>query len=66
MRYAALCWLLLTVPLGAQEVSLPAIVTPSTVILKDGRPVTFAVHGFIEIRDLALASPGSRDPVQRR
>ena len=33
-------------PLRAQDVSLQAIVTPSTVVLKDGQPVTFALHGF--------------------
>jgi len=36
-----------------QELSLQAVVTPSTVILKNGRPVTFAIHGFIEFRSLA-------------
>jgi hypothetical protein len=39
--------------LQAQELSLQAVVTPSTVIVKDGRPVTFAIHGFIEFRSLA-------------
>jgi hypothetical protein len=36
----------------AQPVSLEALVTPSTVILKDGHPVKFAVHGFIEFSSL--------------
>ena len=40
-------------PLPAQDVSLQAIVTPSTVVLKDGQPVTFALHGFIEFKSLA-------------
>lgn len=31
---------------------LEALVTPSSVILKDSRPVTFAVHGSIEFRSL--------------
>ena len=35
------------------EVSLNSLVTPSTVIVKDGKTVTFAVHGFIEFRTLA-------------
>jgi hypothetical protein len=39
--------------LRAQELSLQAIVTPSTVIVKDGRSVTFAIRGFIEFRSLA-------------
>lgn len=43
--------------LPAQQVSLQAIVTPSTVLLKDGRPVTFAVHGFIELNSLAELFP---------
>ncbi len=40
-------------PLCAEAVSLQALVTPSTTILKDGRPVTFALHGFIEFKSLA-------------
>ena len=38
--------------LRAEPVSLQALVTPSTIILKDGHPVAFAVHGFIEFRSL--------------
>jgi hypothetical protein len=37
---------------SAQELSLQKLVTPSTVILKDGHPVTFAVHAFIEFNSL--------------
>jgi len=44
-------------PLWAEQVSLQAIVTPSTTILKDSRPVTFAIHGFIEFRSLAELFP---------
>ena len=43
----------LTTSLGADSVSLQTIVTPSTIILQDGRPITFAVHGFIELKSLA-------------
>jgi hypothetical protein len=43
--------------LRAQEVSLQAVVTPSTVILKNGEPVTFAIHGFIEFRSIADVFP---------
>ena len=39
-------------PLRAQRISLDALVTPSTIILKDGRPLMFAVHGFIEFKSL--------------
>lgn len=49
----ALIALILRVPLRAEQVSLQAIVTPSTIVLKDGRPLTFAVHGFIEFKSLA-------------
>lgn len=41
----------------AQQIPLETIVTPSTVILKDGRPVTFALHGFIEFKTLAEMFP---------
>lgn len=41
----------------AEPVSLQALVTPSTIILKDGHPVTFAVHGFIEFKSLAELFP---------
>jgi hypothetical protein len=43
--------------LVAQQLSLQSLVTPSTVIEKDGRPVTFAVHGFIEFRSLSQLFP---------
>src|ERR1035438_7801556 len=38
--------------LRAEPVSLQALVTPSTIILKDGHPVAFAVHGVIEFKSL--------------
>jgi hypothetical protein len=41
----------------AQQISLQALVTPSTVIEKDGHPVTFAVQGFIEFRSLSELFP---------
>src|ERR1700704_2771990 len=53
----ALITLTLTVSVPAEQVSLQAIVTPSTTILKDGRVVTFAVHGFIEFKSLAELFP---------
>jgi hypothetical protein len=46
---------LFTTPLAAQNLSLQAVVTPSTVIVKDGRPVTFAIHGLVEFHSLAEA-----------
>lgn len=45
--------LLLTKGSLAQQISLQTIVTPSTVVVKDGHPVTFAIHGFIEFQSLA-------------
>jgi hypothetical protein len=48
---------ILTAPLQAEQLSLQAIVTPSTVISKDGHPVTFALHGFIEFKTLAELFP---------
>src|SRR5580693_9009919 len=54
---AALCLLLATIPLSAEDLSLQALVTPSTVISKDGQPIPFAVHGFIEFRALAELFP---------
>jgi hypothetical protein len=43
--------------LRADDLSLQSIVTPSTIVMKDGRPVTFAIHGFIEFRSLAELFP---------
>jgi len=56
LRLSLLC-MILYVPVSAQTISLQAIVTPSTVVLKDGRAVTFAVHGFIEFKSLAELFP---------
>lgn len=39
------------------QISLQSLVTPSTVIMKDGHPVTFALHGFIEFKSLAEVFP---------
>ena len=49
--------LLLLSRMQAEPISLQALVTPSTVIMKDGQPVTFAVHGFIEFKSLAELFP---------
>jgi hypothetical protein len=44
----------ITVPARAEPLSLKALVTPSTVVLsKDGHPITFALHGFIEFKSLS-------------
>ena len=57
--------LLLGVPLQAEPISLQALVTPSTVTLKDGQPVRFAVHGFIEFKSLAELFPYIESQTQR-
>src|SRR5271167_3700580 len=60
-RYVVMCIVLvagiLQARMHAEQLSLQAVVTPSTIILKDGRPVTFAVHGFIEFKSLAELFP---------
>src|SRR5215831_1112228 len=53
----ALTSLGLTALAPAQQISLQTLVTPSTTILKDGHPVTFALHGFIEFKALAELFP---------
>jgi len=57
MLCAALTVLSVSLPLRAEAVSLQALVTPSTTLVKDGRPVTFALYGFIEFKSLAELFP---------
>src|SRR5260370_41776108 len=78
MLAAALIVLSASSHLCAEAVSLQALVTPYTTIVKDGRPVTFALHGFIEFKSLAELFryielqtqrwdvPGGLDDEQRR
>ncbi|HWY02660.1 MAG TPA: hypothetical protein VNX60_03250 [Candidatus Acidoferrum sp.] len=78
MLCAVLTVLSVSLPLRAEAVSLQALVTPSTTLLKDGRPVTFALYGFIEFKSLAELFPyvesqtrrwnvpGGLDDTQRR
>ena len=54
---AAVTFLLLARYVTAQQVSLQALVTPSTIIQKEGRTVTFALHGFLEFDSLAQMFP---------
>jgi len=60
-----LAGLFFTLPLHAEPVSLQELVTPSTVILKDGRPVSFALHAFIEFKSLAELFPYIEKQTQR-
>lgn len=57
--------LLSGLPSHAQVVSLQALVTPSTVIQKDGHAVTFALHGFKEFESLAQMFPYIDSQTQR-
>jgi hypothetical protein len=56
---------LLSVSLAAQTLSLQEVITPSTVITKDGHPVTFAIHAFIEFNSLANSFPYIESQTQR-
>ena len=51
--------------LPAQELSLQSVATPSTIIVKDGHPVKFAIHGFIEFQSLAEMFPYIESQKQR-
>jgi hypothetical protein len=55
----------MTAPLGGQTIPLERIVAPSAVLLKDGHPVIFAVHGFIEFKSLAELFPYIESQKQR-
>jgi len=65
MLCAVLTVLSVSLPLRAEAVSLQSLVTPSTKIVKDGRPVTFALHGFIEFKSLAELFPYIESQTQR-
>lgn len=49
----------------AEPISLRALVNPTTVIEKDGHPVTFAVHGYIEFRSLSELFSYAESQAQR-
>jgi len=57
--------LILRSPSRAEQISLDALVIPSTMILKDGRPLTFAVHGFIEFKSIAELFPSIEAQTRR-
>ena len=63
--YPVLSILFFCAALHAQQISLQALVTPSTVITKDGRPVNFALHGFIEFGSLSELFPYIDSQVHR-
>ena len=45
--------IILAAPASAEPLSLKAVVTPSSIIEKEGKPVTFAIHGYIEFQSLS-------------
>lgn len=51
------CLVSLSVPSWAEPINLQSLVTPSYVLQKDGRTVTFALHGLVEFKSLAEAFP---------
>jgi len=57
LLYPALLISFFCATLQAQQISLQALVTPSTVVTKDGRPIKFALHAFIEFESLAELFP---------
>jgi hypothetical protein len=60
LRHFALAFVSFLLPaatLFAQPISLESLVTPSTIISKDGHPIIFALHGFIEFQSLAQLFP---------
>lgn len=65
LLYSALLISFFCSTLHSQEISIQALVTPSTVITKDGRPVKFALHGFIEFESLSELFPYIDSQVQR-
>ena len=65
MLCAALTVLSVNLPLCAEAVSLQALVKPSTTIVKEGRPVKFALYGFIEFKSLAELFPYIESQTQR-
>src|SRR5271167_1253423 len=44
-------------PLRAQQLSLPSLINPSTVIERNGKPVKFAIHAYLEFKSLAEVFP---------
>ncbi len=53
----ALAAAILIPSLRAQQIPLSALVTPSNIISKDGHPLTFALHGFVEFKSLSEMFP---------
>jgi hypothetical protein len=54
-----------SLPSRAQAISLQALVTPSTTIIKNGQPLKFAIHGFVEFNSLREVFPYIQSQTQR-
>src|SRR5581483_644759 len=52
-------------PVSGQQLTVEDLVRPSTIMTKDGRPVTFAVHGFLEFKSLSELFPYIDSQVKR-
>jgi len=61
----ALTGLIGTAVVQAQQITLQTLVTPSSVVVKDGKPVAFALHGFIEFKSLSELFPYIEKQTQR-
>ncbi len=57
--------LVFALPVCAQQISLQTLVTPSTVISKEGHTTTFALHGFIEFSSLSEVFPYIQTQINR-
>ena len=57
--------LVFALPVCAQQISLQTLVTPSTVISKEGHTTTFALHGFIEFSSLSEVFPYIQTQTER-
>jgi len=55
LRWAGLVILATGYSAKAEPIALRSVVTPAAVIVKDGRTVNFAIHGFIEFSSLKEA-----------
>jgi hypothetical protein len=61
----ALTGLIGTAVVQAQQITLQTLVTPSSVVVKDGKPVAFALHGFLEFNSLSELFPYIEKQTQR-
>ena len=69
LRLVSLIFFTFAATLGFSQpqppITIQQLVTPSTVIVKEGKPATFAIHGFIEFKSLKEVFPYIEAQVQR-